>query len=206
MKNPKHIQMSNIRNIHHPVGFVYRVINESIAVKKAMRTKETIQIIEKISGTINSALKKGNKLLIAGNGGSAADAQHFAAEIVNRYRIEREPLPAIALTTDSSVLTSIVNDRGSDQLFSRQIRALGKKGDVFIGITTSGNSPNIVHALAAAREKQLIPIGLLGNDGGMAKQYCSQALVIPSGSTPRIQETHILVIHILCELIDQSFT
>ncbi|OGR23112.1 MAG: phosphoheptose isomerase [Deltaproteobacteria bacterium RIFOXYD2_FULL_66_9] len=150
---------------------------------------------------IAKAFKAGRKLLLFGNGGSAADAQHIAAEFMNRFLIERPPLPAIALTTDTSVLTSIANDYAFDEIFSKQVKALGKKGDVALGITTSGSSPNVLKALRAAKKLGMTTIALTG-EGGKAASLADIALQIPSRSTPRIQEAHIAVGHILCELTD----
>lgn len=146
----------------------------------------------------------GNKLLIMGNGGSAADAQHFAGEIVSRFRIERPGLPAIALSTDSSIVTAIGNDYGFERIFSRQIEALASPGDAVIGISTSGNSGNVQKALETARQAGCTTIGLLGRDGGSIKELCDLSLIMPSSDTPRIQEGHITVIHILCDLIEQG--
>ena len=150
---------------------------------------------------IAEAFKAGRKLLLFGNGGSAADAQHIAAEFMNRFLIERPPLPAIALTTDTSILTSIANDYSFDEIFSKQVKALGKKGDVALGITTSGSSGNVLKALRAAKKLGMTTIALTG-EGGKAASLCDIALQIPSRSTPRIQEAHIAVGHILCELTD----
>jgi D-sedoheptulose 7-phosphate isomerase len=150
---------------------------------------------------IAEAFKAGRKLLLFGNGGSAADAQHIAAEFMNRFLIERPPLPAIALTTDTSVLTSIANDYAFDDIFSKQVKALGKKGDVALGITTSGTSANVLKALRAAKKLGMITIALTG-DGGKAGSLADIALQVPSRSTPRIQEAHIAVGHILCDLTD----
>jgi D-sedoheptulose 7-phosphate isomerase len=150
---------------------------------------------------IAEAFKAGRKLLLFGNGGSAADAQHIAAEFMNRFLIERPPLPAIALTTDTSVLTSIANDYAFDEVFSKQVKALGKKGDVALGITTSGSSGNVLKALRAARKLGMTTIALTG-EGGKAASLADIPLQIPSRSTPRIQEAHIVVGHILCELTD----
>lgn len=148
--------------------------------------------------------KAGSKLLVMGNGGSAADAQHFAAEIVGRFKLERAALPAIALSTDSSILTAIGNDYGFDSVFSRQVEALAATGDVVIGISTSGNSPNVLNALQLARARGCRTIGLLGKDGGSIKGVCDLALVIPSSDTPRIQEGHITIIHIICDLVEKT--
>lgn len=184
---------------------IERLILDSIKVKKLLLSKRYIDIILKLGEKIILALKNKHKILIAGNGGSAADAQHFAGELVNRFLAERQALPAIALTCDSSVLTSISNDSDFKYIFLRQIEAFGEKGDVFIAISTSGNSENIIQAVKTAKKKGLSTIGLLGNNGGKLKKYCDFTLVVPSASTPRIQEIHILVIHILCQMIDDYF-
>ncbi len=151
------------------------------------------------------ALTGGHKLLTCGNGGSAADAQHFAAELTGRYRRERRPLPALALTTDSSALTCIGNDYAFEDVFARQARALVQPGDVLVGITTSGNSANIVRALEAARERGAVTIALTGEAGGQAAQQADITLRAPSQRTAHIQEMHILLIHVLCESIDDAF-
>lgn len=151
-----------------------------------------------------AAVRAGKKILLFGNGGSAADAQHIAAELVNRYQIERPGIAAIALTTDTSILTSIANDTTYDEAFSRQIDALGQEGDVAIAITTSGRSPNVIRGVQAARKRGLQTIGLLGKDGGAVKDLVDLPLIVPSSSTSHIQEVHITVGHILCELIEQS--
>jgi D-sedoheptulose 7-phosphate isomerase len=151
--------------------------------------------------SIAEAFKAGRKLLLFGNGGSAADAQHIAAEFMNRFLIERPPLPAIALTTDTSVLTSIANDYSFDDVFSKQVKALGRKGDVALGITTSGSSGNVLKALRAAKKLGMVTIALTG-EAGKAATLVDIALQIPSRSTPRIQEAHIVVGHILCDLTD----
>ncbi|MGE5190257.1 MAG: SIS domain-containing protein [Gemmatimonadota bacterium] len=167
-----------------------------------------LQMIDSMSADIAAAakaiadaFKAGRKLLLFGNGGSAADAQHIAAEFMNRFLIERPPLPAIALTTDTSILTSISNDYAFDDVFSKQLKALGRKGDVAMGITTSGSSANVLKALRVARKMGMIAIVLTG-DGGKAASLADIALSVPSRSTPRIQEAHIAVGHVLCELTD----
>ncbi len=160
-------------------------------------------LIQKTADIIYQAVSRGSTLFLFGNGGSAADAQHLAAEFVNRFRIERRPLPAIALSTDTSVLTSIGNDYSFDDIFSKQVMALGKPGDVALGITTSGNSPNILKAFGAARDKGMFTIGLLGKDGGKARSLVDLALIIDHPDTPRIQESHITIGHIICSLIDR---
>lgn len=162
-------------------------------------------IIELLLECFENTNNTNNKILIIGNGGSAADAQHFAAELTNRYKVERKALAAIALTTDSSALTSIANDFDYNQVFSRQIDALANENDIVFAISTSGNSHNIINALKSAQKLKCKTIGLSGNDGGKMAQYCDDIITIPSNDTPRIQEMHILVIHTLCEIIDNNF-
>jgi len=149
------------------------------------------------------AFKAGNKILLFGNGGSAADAQHIAAEFVNRFLIERPPLPAIALTTDTSILTSISNDYGYADSFAKQVKALGKEGDVAIGISTSGAAANVLKAIKAAKEMGLKTVGLAGRDGGELAKVVDIALVVDSQIVPRIQEVHITIGHVLCEMVDR---
>lgn len=149
-------------------------------------------------------LRQGGKILLAGNGGSAADAQHMAAEFVSRYAIERGGLPAIALTTDSSILTAIANDYGYDTVFSRQLQALGNRGDVFIAYSTSGQSSNILRALETARERGMTTIGFSGNRHSPMTSSCDVLLAVPSGDTPKIQEGHLILGHILCGLIERE--
>ena len=150
-------------------------------------------------------LQNGGKILIFGNGGSAADAQHIAAEMVGRYKVERKGLPAIALTTDTSVLTSIGNDYGYSHVFDRQVEALANKGDVAIGISTGGSSTNVISALKLANDLGCKTIGLSGRDGGEMNTVCDINLVVPAEDTPRIQEMHIVIGHTICHLIDQAF-
>lgn len=154
--------------------------------------------------TVADALANGNKVLVMGNGGSAADAQHLAAELVGRFLRERRALPAIALTTDTSILTAVGNDYGFDQVFSRQVEALARPGDVVIGISTSGKSPNVLAAIAAARAVGCRTIGLLGRDGGDIAGLVDLALVIPVQETPHIQEAHVTIIHVLCNLVERT--
>jgi len=163
-------------------------------------------LLEKIAQLSAETIQNGNKILIAGNGGSAADSQHIAAELVGRFKKERKGLAAIALTTDTSILTSVSNDYEFNQVFSRQVEALGNKGDLFIGISTSGNSKNIVQAINEAKEKQMINIGLTGATGGMLADLCDYCLKVPSKETSTIQESHIMVGHILCSLIENQIT
>lgn len=180
------------------------------AIAKALREGSDLRLkmIDTMSGPLLEAatriaesFKAGGKILLFGNGGSAADAQHIAAEFMNRFLIERPPLPAIALTTDSSILTSVSNDYAFDEVFSKQVKALGKKGDVAVGITTSGSSANVLKALRAAKKAGLITIALIG-EGGRAASIADISLSVPSKSTPRIQEVHITIGHILCDLTD----
>ncbi|WDF54448.1 D-sedoheptulose 7-phosphate isomerase [Mucilaginibacter sp. KACC 22063] len=180
-------------------------ISASIAAKTALLNDKTI--IETISNTaslIINAYKNGKKTLLAGNGGSAADAQHISAELVARFYFDRPGLPSIALTTDTSIITAIGNDYGFERLFARQVEAQGTSGDVFIGLSTSGNSPNILQALAMCKEKGITTIGLTGGNGGKMADLCDICIKVPSNDTPRIQEAHILIGHILCYLIEEQ--
>ena len=161
-------------------------------------------VLREIARAIISAIEDDHRVYILGNGGSAADAQHIAAEFVNRYIMDRPPLPAIALTTDTSILTSISNDMAFSDIFSRQLKALGKEGDVAVGISTSGNSPNVIKAFEAAKEMGMKTVALAGNDGGVLAKIADISLVVSSSSTPRVQETHILVGHLLCEMVEHQ--
>lgn len=183
---------------------IKKEIQNSIAVKQEVLAKLAPDI-EKTANLLINSLKKGNKVLVCGNGGSAADAQHFAAELIVRFEAERRSLPAIALTTDTSILTAGANDYGIDTLFSRQIEGLGSKGDVLVAISTSGNSPNILKAIESAKNKGMEVIGLTGRDAGKMKSLQIHNLIIPSQTTARIQESHIMIIHIWCKLIDSAF-
>jgi len=184
---------------------IKKIIQDSITVKeRILEDQEFIASINKIADLCVSCIKNQNKILLAGNGGSAGDAQHFAAELVNRFYLDRQALPAIALTTDTSVITSIGNDYGYDQIFARQIEAIGKANDIFIAISTSGNSPNILASLQKALDKDLITIGLTGQNGGKMKDLCHRCLMIPSKDTPTIQEAHLLIEHILCGVIESK--
>ncbi len=158
--------------------------------------------IGQVVGACVEALHRGNKILFAGNGGSAADAQHLAAELVSRYAYDRPGLPAFALTTDTSALTAIGNDYGYENLFSRQLEAVGTAGDLFFGISTSGRSPNVLKALDAARAKGLVTVGMSGRAGGQMPGRCDYLLRVPSDSTPRIQEGHIAIGHAICQSIE----
>ena len=178
--------------------------NEHIKVSKKT-IESSSKLIEIAANICIDSLKKGNKILIFGNGGSAADAQHIAAELVGRYKVERKGLPAIALTTDTSVITSISNDYGYLHVFDRQVEALANEGDVLIGISTGGSSTNVISALKLAKELGCRAIGLSGKDGGKFNTLCDVNLIAIAEDTPRIQEMHILIGHIICHLIDQAF-
>ena len=166
--------------------------------------RELTPAIESAALLLVAALGSGKKLLVMGNGGSAADAQHFVAEIVGRFKLERPALPALALTTDSSILTAIGNDYGFDRVFSRQVEAHAVAGDVVVGISTSGNSPNVQLALELAAQRGCRTVALLGRDGGSIKDVAELSLVVPSHDTPRIQEGHIAIIHIVCDLVEKE--
>jgi len=183
---------------------IQNIFLASIETKtKAM--EELSPLIATSAQHIVDALLKEKKILICGNGGSASDSQHFASELTNRFETERPALPALSLTTDSSALTSIANDYNFDQIFSRQIQALGQAGDVLVAISTSGNSENIIQAIKTAHAKEISCIILTGKDGGKLSQYLKETdieIIVPSHETARIQETHIVIIHCLCSLID----
>nr|WP_069636848.1 D-sedoheptulose 7-phosphate isomerase [Campylobacter pinnipediorum] len=174
-------------------------------IDTANKMQDLTNDIEKISKIITQALSNGNKILICGNGGSAADAQHFAAELIGRYKTERKALPAIAITTDTSALTAIGNDYGYDVVFSRQVEGLANKDDVLVGISTSGNSANVINAFLKAKEIGAKTIGLSGKDGGKMNNICDINFIAPSSDTPRIQEMHIFVIHTICQAVDNFF-
>ena len=180
--------------------------DESIAAKQAAKDALIPELIS-AGALIADSLRTGHKILSCGNGGSAGDAQHFSSELLNRFEMERPPLPAIALTTDSSTLTAIGNDYSYDDIFSKQIKALGQKGDVLLAISTSGNSANVIRAIDAAQDRGMSVVALTGRDGGeMAAALIDSDIEIrvPSERTARIQEVHLLVIHCLCDLIDRS--
>ena len=162
------------------------------------------EIIELVGKQLAASLANGGTLFWCGNGGSASDSQHLAAELVGRFKKNRRALRSVALTTDTSVLTCVANDYSYNDIFSRQIEALGRSGDVLVGISTSGNSDNVIQALKTAREMGLITIAMLGKDGGITKKLVDHSLIIPSNSTARIQEMHILIGHILCEIIEKE--
>jgi D-sedoheptulose 7-phosphate isomerase len=165
---------------------------------------ENVRTIAEGAEVLVRALKGGNKILVFGNGGSAADAQHMVCELVGRFRRDRAPIPAMALTTNSSSLTAIANDYGFDQIFSRQVQALARPGDVCLAISTSGSSTNVLNAVRTANDLGLETIGLSGKEGGELATLCSLCICVPSDSTPRIQEAHITIIHALCRAIEQE--
>jgi D-sedoheptulose 7-phosphate isomerase len=184
---------------------VSRSIQASIAVGELLLgSAEVISMIAKTSEILVDAFNHGNKVLLFGNGGSAADAQHIAAEFVGRFAFDRPALPALALSVNSSSLTAIGNDYGFDQVFSRQIEALGRSGDVTIGISTSGNSPNVLRALSAAKKIGLHTIALTGCTGGELRNAVDHCICVPSIETPRVQECHILIGHIISDLVEQT--
>lgn len=181
-------------------------------IKNSYETKKAIYENEKLLDDIVSVAKlcvdmyknTKNKTILAGNGGSAADAQHFAAELVGRYGFDRASLASLALTTDTSNLTAIGNDYGYDMVFSRQLEGMGVSGDIFFGISTSGNSKNIIKAFEVAKQKGIITIALTGRDGGLMAKMADYSIVVPSNSTPRIQESHLLIEHIICDIIEKE--
>lgn len=160
--------------------------------------------VGRVAEAVTQALRGGGKLLIAGNGGSAADAQHIAGEFVSRFLFDRAALPAIALTTDTSILTAIGNDYGFEQVFERQVRGLGRRGDVFLAISTSGRSPNVLAALRAAREMGIVTVGFTGASGGAMRELCDICLHAPSDETPQIQQIHIVAAHAVCGLVEKA--
>lgn len=183
---------------------IEEVINSQIDNLKNLKESDYSNKLIEISNLITKSIEKGGKILIAGNGGSAADSQHFAAELVGRFMKERRAIPAIALTTDTSVLTCMGNDYGFDDIFQRQVEALGNKNDIFFGISTSGNSKNIIKAVAEAKKKGLTTLGLLGKDGGKLKELCDYNITLPYKETARVQEHHIMTIHLICEFVENS--
>lgn len=180
-------------------------IENSIALKnKILNNAALLDTIEKTADEIIFSIKNGGKVLFCGNGGSAADAQHLAAELSGRFYYDRDPLPAEALHVNTSYLTAVANDYGYDEVFSRMIKASGKKGDVLVGISTSGNSKNVIRALETAAAIGMITIGFTGTTGGKMKDLCCYLINVPSDDTPRIQEAHILIGHIICEIVESK--
>jgi D-sedoheptulose 7-phosphate isomerase len=184
---------------------IRRAFLENIAAQKGF-LEDQLEKLDEVIHLIAQAFKRGNKILLFGNGGSAADAQHIAAEFVNRFRIDRPPLPALALTTDTSAITSIANDYDYKEIFAKQVQALGKEGDVALAISTSGNSANVLAAIDGCQKLKIITVGLTGGDGGKMARKVDHLLCVSEGkNTARIQETHILVGHVICEMVEQMF-
>jgi D-sedoheptulose 7-phosphate isomerase len=180
-------------------------LKDSIALKdRIIENGDALALIGEITKSIIKAYQNDRKVILFGNGGSAADAQHIAAEFVGKYYLDRDPLPAMALTVNTSSLTSIGNDYSFDTVFTRQLEAFAQEGDIVIGISTSGNSENVIQALQMAKEKGLVTIGFTGRDGGKVKDVVDYCLRIPSDDTPRIQEAHITVGHIICEIVEKE--
>jgi len=182
-------------------NIIAEALREGLRIKEDFINKNTSKLIH-LAEHISKAFKNDRKLLICGNGGSAADAQHLSAEFVNRFQLERPPLPALALTTDTSIITSVANDYSYDEVFSKQIKALGVEGDILLAISTSGRSENVLSAIRTAKKKALYTVGFIGGDGGEMRKLVDLALVVESDRTPRVQETHILAGHIICELVE----
>jgi D-sedoheptulose 7-phosphate isomerase len=193
--------MGPLSDLEKMIDQIREIVADSLELKKNYFAANE-EKIARLARVICNAFESGNKILLFGNGGSAADAQHIASEWIGHFLRERKPLPAIALTTDTSILTSISNDYGFEHVFSRQVRALGRKGDVAIGISTSGNSSNVLEGIKAANELGLVTVGLTGRDGGRIGSEVQYLLNVPHTETPRIQEIHTMTGHILCELVD----
>ena len=186
-------------------ALIINSIQESIKVKQALLgDQRLLSQIAEVTREFVTALKNGHKILLFGNGGSAADSQHIAAEFVGRFQMERTPLPALALTVNTSALTGIGNDYGYDNVFSRQVEALGQAGDVAVGFSTSGKSPNVIKALAAAKARGMVTVGLTGKFGAMLQEAAKYCLCVPSDQTPRIQECHILIGHIVSQITEME--
>ncbi|MGB8013045.1 MAG: D-sedoheptulose 7-phosphate isomerase [Terriglobales bacterium] len=183
---------------------IARIRDCASVMQTLLASKDYLSMVVTVAAAMTNALRSGNKILFFGNGGSAADAQHLAAELTGRFLKERKSLSGWALTTNSSVLTCVGNDYSFDEVFARQIAGIGSPGDVAFAITTSGNSPNVLRAVSVAREKKLVTVGLTGRTGGKLPSAVDHCICIPSDQTPRIQEAHILTGHILCELIDET--
>jgi D-sedoheptulose 7-phosphate isomerase len=185
--------------------FIITELRKSVDTLSAiLAAPDLVALIGAVAGRCVTALRNGNKILLAGNGGSAADAQHLAAELVGRFSLDRPGLAAIALTTDSSALTGIGNDYGFERLFSRQVEAVGRPGDVFFGISTSGRSPNVLNALRVCRDRSIVTVGLTGEHGGEMPPLCDHCFRMPSTETPKIQEGHIVIGHILFALVERE--
>ncbi len=184
-----------------------QVIRETLLQKKEMidglLDSRYMESVEEAGKLLVKTLKNGGKILLAGNGGSAADAQHFAGEMIGRFMFDRAALPALSLCTDPSVVSCIANDYGYEAVFARQLEGLGKKGDVFVPVSTSGNSENLIQAVVSAKKMGISSVGFLGKDGGQLKEMCDISIIIPSNDTPRIQEFHTFTTHVLCDYLER---
>jgi len=187
------------------MGEVERLIQRSVEVKLAFLEEGGAKVLEKMAAAVLKALRKRNRVYLCGNGGSAADCQHIAGEFVGRFMMERAPLPCVALTTDTSVLTCVANDYSFDRIFERQVNALVRKGDILIALSTSGNSPNVLLAVQAAKKRGATTLGFSGRGGGKLKSAADICLVAPDDGSPRIQELHITCGHILCEIVERRY-
>jgi D-sedoheptulose 7-phosphate isomerase len=187
------------------IKYIQDQIKQSFETKQAIyENQELLNVIADVAKACVEVYKNNKKTILAGNGGSAADAQHIAAELVGRYGFDRPSIPSLALTTDTSNLTAIGNDYGYDAVFSRQLEGMGVSGDLFIGISTSGNSKNVINAFEVAKKKDITTVALVGRDGGEMAKLADFAIVVPSNATPRIQESHILIGHIICDIIEKE--
>lgn len=187
------------------LNYIKNQITDSRDTKsKLLENQKFLDTLESVAKACVSLYKSKKKTILAGNGGSAADAQHIAAELVGRYGFDRPSIPSLALTTDTSNLTAIGNDYGYDAVFSRQLEGMGQEGDLFIGISTSGNSKNVINAFHSAKKMGITTVALVGRDGGEMARLADHAIIIPSNETPRIQESHILVGHIICDIIEKE--
>ena len=182
--------------------FIQERFEEHLAVANAVMQSDILAQVERVATAIKTSLANGKKILFCGNGGSAADSQHLAAEFVGRFQKERQGLPAIALTVDTSILTAVGNDYGFDKVFVRQVEALGNEGDVLVGISTSGTSPNVLAAVELAKAKGMYCVGMTAANGAKLAELCDECIAVPAKVTARAQEMHILIGHILCELVD----
>ncbi|HKH61136.1 MAG TPA: D-sedoheptulose 7-phosphate isomerase [Flavitalea sp.] len=185
---------------------IRKIISESVSVKNSILQNESIlNTVDEVASLIVKALKQGNRIYFCGNGGSAADAQHLAAEFSGRFYIDRDALPAEALHCNTSYITAVGNDYGYDLVYARLIKGIGNKGDFLVGLSTSGNSVNIIKAFEVAREKGIATVGFTGESGGKMKGLCDYLLNVPSSNTPRIQESHIMLGHIVCQLVEEQY-
>ncbi|PWU00185.1 MAG: phosphoheptose isomerase [Bacteroidetes bacterium] len=185
---------------------IIEIIKASVAVKNQVLADDVLlDTVEKVADVITDCFRKGNKVLFCGNGGSAADAQHLAAEFSGRFYTDRDALPAEALHVNTSYLTAVANDYSYDVVYSRMVKGIGRKGDVLVGLSTSGNSKNIIHAFKQAHENGMITVGFTGDSGGQMKEISDYLINVPSKDTPRIQESHILLGHIICEMVEKNY-